>query len=88
MRLTLIAAAALMIAAAMPALAEDRCTVPEADWRPVEELKANLSAKGWTISNVKTEDGCYEVYGFDQDNKRAEVFFNPRTFEKVGEERK
>lgn len=84
MRKTLIPAAALMIAAALPALAEDRCTVPEADWRPVEELKADLTAKGWTVSNVKTEDGCYEVYAKDDKGEKVEIFFDPATFEAVG----
>ncbi|SNR35654.1 PepSY domain-containing protein [Paracoccus sediminis] len=84
MRMTLIPAATLMIAAALPALAQDRCTVPEADRRPVEELTADLTAKGWTISNVKTEDGCYEVYGKDETGKRVEIFFDPATFEAVG----
>ncbi|MCZ0963341.1 PepSY domain-containing protein [Paracoccus benzoatiresistens] len=84
MRLALIPAVALTIAVALPALAEDRCTAPEADWRPLEELKTDLTAKGWTISNVKTEDGCYEVYGKDEKGQRVEVFFDPATFEAVG----
>ena len=78
---------ALMLAGlAFPALAADRCDVAQADWRPVEELTAALTAKGWTVSNVKTEDGCYEVYGHDQDDKRVETFFDPATFEAVGDD--
>ena len=84
MRFTLLSAATLMIAAAMPALAENRCSVPEADWRLIEELKADLTAKGWTISNVKTEDGCYEVYGKDEKGKKVEIVFDPATFEAKG----
>ena len=76
---------ALMLAGlAFPALAADRCDVAQADWRPVEELTADLTAKGWTVSNVKTEDGCYEVYGHDAQGKRVETFFDPTTFEAVG----
>ena len=71
---------------AVPALASDRCEVPRADWRPVEELTAELTAKGWTVSNVKTDDGCYEVYGRDADGNRVERFFNPATFEAVGDD--
>ena len=76
--------ALMMAALAFPALAADGCDVPQSDWRPVEELTADLTAKGWTVSNVKTEDGCYEVYGHDQDGKRVEIFFDPATFEAVG----
>ncbi|MEO1912038.1 MAG: PepSY domain-containing protein [Paracoccus sp. (in: a-proteobacteria)] len=71
---------------AFPALAAERCDVAQANWRPVEELTAELTAKGWTVSNVKTEDGCYEVYGHDQDGKRVETFFDPATFEAVGDD--
>ena len=78
---------ALMLAGlAFPALAAERCDVAQANWRPVEELTAELTAKGWTVSNVKTEDGCYEVYGHDQDGKRVEIFFDPATFEAVGDD--
>lgn len=70
--------------AASPLAASERCKVPEADWRPVEELKAELAAKGWTISNVKQDDGCYEVYAKDADGNRKEVYFDPKTFEEMG----
>ena len=76
--------ALLLASLAVPALAEDHCTVPQADWRPVDDLKSDLTGKGWTISNVKTEDGCYEVYGKDETGKRVEIFFDPATFEAVG----
>ena len=66
-----------------------KCDVPKSERRPQMELQKKLEADGWKkVRQVKVENGCYEVYGFDQDNKRAEVFFNPKTFEKVGEERK
>ena len=81
---TLMSAALILGAAALPALAETRCDTPEADRRPVEELKTELTAKGWDIRNVKIEDGCYEVYGHDADGKRVEIFFDPATFEAVG----
>lgn len=84
MRSILIPALVLMTTLAVPALASERCNVPQSDWRPVEDLKAALAAKGWTINNVKTEDGCYEVYGHDEAGKRVEIFFDPATFEAVG----
>jgi hypothetical protein len=37
------------------------------------------------VRQVKNFNGCYEVYGFDEKNERAEVFFDPKTFEKVGQ---
>ena len=81
MRLALISALALI---ALPAVAAERCDVPKASWRPKEDLQAQLVAKGWTISNIKTDDGCYEVYGKDASGKRVEIYFDPATFEAVG----
>ena len=82
MRTTLFAV--LLAGAALPALAADRCIVPKGNWRPVDELKSTLTAKGWSVNNVKTKDGCYEVYGKDEKGKRVEIFFDPSTFEAVG----
>ena len=85
MRIAVVAALAAF-AAVGPALADEaKCTQPEASWKPVEELKTKLTAEGWTISNVKTDEGCYEVYAKDKDGKKVEVYFDPVTFEKVGE---
>lgn len=82
-------AAALLSFAAASAWAHGdfKCDVPnKAEWKPQMELQRKLLADGWKkVRQVKTENGCYEVYGFDEKGERAEVFFNPKTFEKVGE---
>ncbi len=83
LRKTLILSVALT-APAFAAMAEDLCSVPEAEWRPQAELEADLTAKGWSISNVKKEDGCYEVYGKNEKGERVEVFIDPKSFEVVG----
>lgn len=49
------------------------------------ELQRKLTADGWKVRQVKVDNGCYEVYGFDNTGKRIEIYFNPKTFEKVGE---
>ena len=80
--------AAVLTLAAGTALAHGdfNCDVPKAEWRPQMELQRKLLADGWKkVRQVKTENGCYEVYGFDEGGERAEVFFNPKTFEKIGE---
>ncbi|MFC0812866.1 PepSY domain-containing protein [Paracoccus panacisoli] len=87
MRLTIAAAALMGLTALTPAFAaEVECKQPEASWKPVEELKTKLTAEGWTIKNVKTDEGCYEVYATDKDGKKVEVYFDPVTFEPVGED--
>ncbi|KQM79481.1 PepSY domain-containing protein [Xylophilus sp. Leaf220] len=63
-----------------------RCApVPKEEMRPQMELQKKLVAEGWKVRQVKTFNGCYEVYGFNQQGERMEVFFDPKTFEKIGE---
>lgn len=87
MRIAIATAALMGLAALSPAFAEEaKCNQPESSWKPVDELKTKLTTEGWTISNVKTDEGCYEVYGKDKDGNKVEVYFDPVTFEKVGED--
>jgi hypothetical protein len=83
------AAAALTLSGAALAHGEFKCDVPKAEWQPQMALQKKLEADGWKkVRQVKTENGCYEVYGFDEKNQRAEKFYNPKTFELVGEVKK
>lgn len=87
MRIAIATAALMGLTALSPAFAEGaKCNQPESSWKPVDELKTKLTTEGWTISNVKTDEGCYEVYGKDKDGNKVEVYFDPVTFEKVGED--
>jgi hypothetical protein len=62
-----------------------KCDVPKAERKPQMELQRKLISEGWRVRQVKTDNGCYEVYGFDEKGNRMEVYFNPKTFEKIGE---
>ena len=81
-------AIALTVAAvAAEAHGSTRCeAVPTAEWRPQMALQDKLKAEGWRVRQVKTSNGCYEVYGTDAKGERTEAFFHPRTFERVDEE--
>lgn len=65
------------------AAAGEICSVPEAEWQPKDALERKLEAEGWKIKTIKTDDGCYEVYGTDAAGKRMETYFDPKTFEVV-----
>lgn len=42
---------------------------------------------GYKIKKFKVTSGnCYEVYGWDKDGKKVEIYYNPITGEKVKEE--
>lgn len=82
------ACTALLVAAAiLPAAAwahgDVSCSEPKSAWKPRVELQKQLKAAGWTVRDIRIENGCYEVYGFDAKNAKVEAFFNPRTFERV-----
>ncbi|WP_198972574.1 PepSY domain-containing protein [Xylophilus sp. ASV27] len=86
LRLLTVSAAALAAAGAH-AHGDVRCDPesPKAEWRGQMELQRKLVAEGWKVRQVKTSNNCYEVYGFDEKGARVEVFFHPKTFEKVAE---
>ena len=75
---------ALAAAGAAQAHGDVQCpTVPKEEWRPQMELQKQLVGQGWRVRQVKTFKNCYEVYGFDDKGAKVEVFFNPKTFERV-----
>jgi hypothetical protein len=76
----------LTLAAAGSALAQhaEKCEpIPKDEWKPQAELERKLKNEGWTISRVKIENGCYEVYGKNAVGKKMETFFHPKTLEVV-----
>jgi hypothetical protein len=80
MQMKLIGALVAMIAP-FAASAEDVCVTAAADtWQSEEAVKAYAAELGFEVANLKTEDGCYEVYATDTIGTRLEVFFHPVTF--------
>lgn len=66
--------------ATSPAFAGPRCTEePKAAWLTEEAMKAKIAAMGYKdIRTFKVTAGnCYEIYGFDKDGRKAEVYFHP-----------
>ena len=79
-------AATLLAASTATAFAQhaEKCEpIPKAEWKPQAELEKKLTDKGWKVSRIKIENGCYEVYGRDEKNKKFETFFHPKTLEVV-----
>lgn len=53
-------------------------TAPEAEWQNQEAFQAQLLAQGYKINEFKvTEGNCYEIYGFDMEDNKVEIYFNP-----------
>lgn len=78
----LVIAAALVLALAAPAFAEDNvCNVPADKAQPTDALKAKLEKDGWTVRQIKQDKGCYEVYAVKADGTRMENLFDPATLD-------
>ncbi|WP_432697298.1 PepSY domain-containing protein [Marinobacterium sp. YM272] len=65
------------------AFAEDLCNVPEEQWQSMDAFEQAITDKGWKIKKTKVDDGCYEVYGWNEEGEKVEAYFNPKTFELV-----
>jgi hypothetical protein len=56
-----------------------QCTTePQSAWQDADEFQQNLLDEGYRINEFKiTEGNCYEIYGFDPDDTKVEIYFNP-----------
>lgn len=82
MKPLMIAAVALM-ALSGAALADDDCNVPMEQWQPREAVVQMARDKGWKVSRVKVDDGCYEIRGTDAEGHAIKVKIDPGTLELV-----
>lgn len=75
-------AATLLAASTTTAFAQhaEKCEpIPKEEWKSQAELEKKLTDQGWKVTRVKIENGCYEVYGRDEKNRKVETFFHPKT---------
>jgi hypothetical protein len=63
------------------ASAAPKCTAePRDKWLTEDAMKAKIVALGYEkIKTFKVSGDCYEIYGYDKDGRKAEVYFNPVT---------
>lgn len=61
------------------ALAGPQCTTAErSTWQDQGKFQEQLKAQGYQISKFKVTDGnCYEIYGFDKDKRKVEIYHDP-----------
>ncbi|MDR8016872.1 PepSY domain-containing protein [Ectopseudomonas guguanensis] len=70
----------LSLALASPlTLAATQCTTADmSQWQDQDKFQSGLKAQGYQISKFKvTKGNCYEIYGFDKDGKKVEIYFDP-----------
>ena len=68
-----------LLACAAPALARTECTTAErSTWQDPEQFQAKLVADGYRINTFKIPEGnCYEIYGFDREGRKVEIYHDP-----------
>ena len=49
------------------------------EWMPEADAKARIESQGYKIRKFKVDGNCYEIYGTNKDNKKAEVYFDTKT---------
>lgn len=86
MKTLILSAAAITLLSGGVAMADEGCTVPQADWQPQEALQQKLEAEGWTVRSIEVDDGCYEVYAVNAAGERMEGEFNPQTLAMLADE--
>jgi hypothetical protein len=80
-KLPFILSAAIVCAAAGPALASDASractTAPESQWLKIADIQAKLEEQGYKVQKAKLKKSCGEVYATGKDGKRVELFVDP-----------
>lgn len=76
----------LLILNSLNAFSKVNCTTEKKDkWKDQETFKKELETK-YKIKVFKvTEGNCYEIYGWNKEGKKVEIYFNPVTGETVKE---
>lgn len=72
----------LSLAIASPlAFAKTECTTADkAKWKTEAGFQEELKTQGYDIKKFKVTGGnCYEIYGYDKDKRKVEIYFDPVT---------
>ncbi|MBU1332245.1 MAG: PepSY domain-containing protein [Gammaproteobacteria bacterium] len=72
---------------ALPAQADVDCPASaRASWMPESSFREHLKRQGVQITKFRITPGnCYEIYGFDAQGQRLEVYYDPVTATPVAE---
>jgi len=77
--ITKLAVASLSLVLGSQAIAGPECTQESKEkWQSMDSFKDKLAKDGYRVKRYKITSGnCYEIYGWNKDNQKAEIYFNP-----------
>lgn len=53
-------------------------------WKNKERFQKDLKKQGYKIKVFKVTSGnCYEIYGWDKDSKKVEIYYHPVTAKEI-----
>lgn len=71
---------ALLIGVTSQVQAAADCPVyPKEEWASEDTLKQALTDEGYKIKKFKVDGNCYEIYGWNRQGKRVEIYFDTKT---------
>lgn len=71
----------LAIAGTGAAKADEECHVAMDQWQPREAVQTMAASRGWTVTRIKIDDGCYQLRGIDETGRAFTVKIDPATLE-------
>lgn len=71
---------ALVFASPLASAGPQCTTADRAQWQDQDAFQKGLVAEGYKIKEFKITPGnCYEIYGWDRDGKKVEIYHDPVT---------
>lgn len=71
---------ALALALPLSAMAKADCPVyPKSEWIKADDARAKIEDQGYKIKKFQVEGECYEIYGWDKEGKKVEIYFDAKT---------
>jgi hypothetical protein len=62
------------------AMADADCVAnPKSEWKSEADARKKFEADGYKINRFKISGNCYEIYGFNKEGKKAEIYFDTKT---------
>lgn len=71
----------VLVFAVSPVFAKTQCTTADkSTWQDQEKFQQQLKDQGYKINKFQvTKGNCYEIYGYDKDGRKVEIYHDPVT---------
>ena len=71
-------ALALLLGSSSVFAATECTTADKSTWQDPDKFQAQLKEQGYKINKFNvTKGNCYEIYGFDKDGRKVEIYHDP-----------